>query len=43
MCLADYYKVAIEVSLVVIVSVLVVSILASIIFPQKPEPSNVPD
>lgn len=35
MCLSDYYKIPIEVSLTVIVSVLVISILASVIFPEK--------
>lgn len=35
MCLSDYYKIPIEVSLTVIVSVLVIAILASVIFPEK--------
>jgi len=37
MCLADYYKISIEVSLIVIVATLIVSIVASIVFPKKPE------
>jgi tellurite resistance protein TerC len=37
MCLADYYKISIEVSLTVIVSILIISILASVIFPKKKE------
>src|SRR5688572_19970424 len=43
MCVADYYKIPIEISLMVIVSVLLVAILASVIFPQKQQASNVPD
>jgi len=43
MALADYYKLPIEISLIVIVSLLMVAIFASIIFPQKPETSKVPD
>lgn len=39
MCLADYYKIPIEVSLIVIVSTLVLAIAASMIFPKKPEHS----
>jgi tellurite resistance protein TerC len=35
MCLTDYYKIPIEASLIVIVSVLIVSIVASMAFPQK--------
>jgi tellurite resistance protein TerC len=35
MCLSDYYKIPIEVSLTVIVSVLAIAILASVIFPEK--------
>jgi tellurite resistance protein TerC len=35
MCLADYYKIPIEVSLIVIVSVLIVSIVGSMLFPKK--------
>ena len=41
MCLADYYKIPIEVSLGVIVSVLIISILASVIFPKKKEEGQV--
>jgi tellurite resistance protein TerC len=37
MCLADYYKIPIEVSLIVIVSLLIIAIVASLIFPKKPE------
>lgn len=37
MCLADYYKIPIEVSLIVIVSTLILAIAASMIFPKKPE------
>lgn len=37
MCLSDYYKIPIEASLIVIVSVLLISIGASILFPQKKE------
>jgi tellurite resistance protein TerC len=43
MCVTDYYKVPIEMSLSIIVSVLVVSIVASIIFPQKPQPAEIPE
>lgn len=43
MALADIYKVPIEASLIVIVSLLIVTILASLLFPQKTEPSEVPD
>ena len=43
MCLTDYYQVPIEASLLVIVFLLVVSIVASIIFPRKSETSSVPD
>lgn len=35
MCIADYYKIPIEVSLIVIVSVLGLSIVSSIVFPKK--------
>jgi tellurite resistance protein TerC len=40
MCLADYYKIPIEVSLIVIVSVLIISIVASMLFPKKPDPER---
>lgn len=40
MCLADYYKIPIEASLIVIVSILIVAIAASMIFPKKPEDST---
>lgn len=43
MCLTDHYKIPIEASLLVIVFLLIVSILASIIFPRKPETRSVPD
>ncbi len=43
MCLADFYKIPIEASLIVIVSVLIVSIGASMLFPKKPETSDVPE
>jgi tellurite resistance protein TerC len=43
MCLTDYYKIPIEVSLIVIVSVLIVSIAASLIFPEKEKHSKVAD
>lgn len=43
MCLTDYYKIPIEISLLVIVSVLIVSIAASVIFPQKRSAAEVPD
>lgn len=42
MCLTDYYKIPIEISLIVIVSVLIVSIAASVIFPQKEQAAEVP-
>lgn len=35
MCLTDYYKIPIDVSLIVIVCLLAISIVASILFPQK--------
>ncbi|MEO5600381.1 MAG: TerC family protein [Cyclobacteriaceae bacterium] len=41
MCLADYYKFPIEVSLMVIVSLLFLSILASIVFPKKGESKSI--
>jgi tellurite resistance protein TerC len=41
MCLADYYKIPIEISLSVIVGVLIIAILASVIFPKKQPPSGV--
>jgi tellurite resistance protein TerC len=41
MCLADYYKIPIEVSLIVIVSVLIISIVASMLFPKKADPEEV--
>jgi tellurite resistance protein TerC len=40
MCLTDYYKVPVEISLTVIVSVLALSILASVMFPRKGKPKN---
>ena len=43
MCLTDYYKIPIEVSLLVIVCVLILSIAASVAFPQKQAPSEIPD
>lgn len=43
MCLTDYYKIPIEASLLVIVGVLILSIAASVAFPQKQAPSEVPD
>lgn len=43
MALADIYKVPIEASLIVIVSLLIVAIVASLLFPQKTEPAEVPD
>lgn len=43
MALADYYKIPVEISLIVIVSLLIVAIIASMVFPQKPQPSEVPD
>jgi tellurite resistance protein TerC len=43
MCLADYYKIPIEISLIVIVSLLIVAILASVAFPEKHEASKVRD
>ncbi|MDQ2656528.1 MAG: TerC family protein [Bacteroidota bacterium] len=43
MCLTDFYKIPIEVSLIVIVSVLIVSIGASMLFPKKQETSDIPE
>jgi len=43
MCLSDYYKIPIEISLMVIVIVLIVAIVASLIFPEKQVPSKVSD
>lgn len=37
MCLTDYYKIPIEISLTVIVAVLIIAIIASMVFPKKPE------
>jgi tellurite resistance protein TerC len=41
MCLADYYKIPIEVSLSVIVSVLIIAILASVVFPKKKKEQDI--
>lgn len=35
MCLTDYYKIPVDVSLIVIVGLLVISIIASVVFPQR--------
>lgn len=35
MCLTDFYKIPIEISLIAIVSILITSILASVMFPKK--------
>ena len=43
MCLTDYYKIPIEASLIVIISVLILSILASIVFPQKQQATELVD
>lgn len=43
MAITDFYKIPIEVSLIVIVSLLLLAIVASVLFPQKSEPSKVPD
>ncbi len=43
MALMDYHKIPIEVSLIVIVSVLIISIVASVIFPKKAESSKPAD
>lgn len=40
MCLADYYKIPIDISLIVIVSILFISVMTSIIFPKKDK--NIP-
>jgi tellurite resistance protein TerC len=37
MCLSDFYKISVETSLLIIVSVLAVAIVASMVFPKKPE------
>lgn len=39
MCLTDYYKIPIEISLLAIVLILAAAIIASMIFPKKPEVS----
>lgn len=43
MCLTDYYKIPVEISLFVILGLLIVSIAASLIFPQKEQAAEVPD
>ena len=43
MAMADYYKIPIEISLIIIVSLLTAAIVASLVFPQKRQPSEVPD
>lgn len=40
MCLADIYKIPIDVSLISIVGILAIAIAASVIFPKKPEPAE---
>ena len=35
MCIADWFKIPVDISLIVIVSILVISVVASIIFPKK--------
>lgn len=42
MGISDFYKISIEVSLIVIIGLLAIAVLASIIFPQK-QTSHVPD
>ena len=39
MCLSDHYKIPIEASLTVIVSILALAVVASIVFPKKPQHS----
>jgi tellurite resistance protein TerC len=43
MCLTDYYKIPIELSLAIIVSVLIFAVLASMLFPQKTAATKVAD
>lgn len=37
MCLTDFYKIPVDVSLIIIVMILVVAVAASLIFPRKPD------
>ena len=43
MAMADYYKIPIEVSLIVIVSLLIIAIVASVLIPKKSEIESVSD
>jgi len=43
MCLADYYKIPVEVSVMVILSFLILAIVSSLVFPKKIEQENTPD
>jgi tellurite resistance protein TerC len=43
MSMADYVQIPVEVSLIVIVSVLIIAIVTSVVFPKKEQASNVPD
>ena len=43
MCLSDFYKIPVDVSLIVIVAILVVAVIASLIFPERPEKPYKPD
>jgi len=40
MCLSDYYKIPIEMSLIVIASLLLLAIIFSLLFPKKPESTS---
>lgn len=42
MCLSDYFKIPIELSLIFIISILILSVLGSIIFPKKENASVSP-
>lgn len=43
MCISDFYKIPVDVSLIVIVSALVLAIIASLLFPKKIDPANTSD
>ena len=35
MCIADWYKIPVDISLIVIVSILAIAVVASLLFPKK--------
>ena len=43
MCISDFYKIPVDASLIIIVSLLVLAVIASLLFPKKTATANVPD